>query len=346
MKLLVLGGTRFLGRHFVDAALARGDIVTLFNRGKHPHAWGDAVTDLLGERDPAIAPGLAALADGEWDAVVDFCGYVPRCVRASAGILRDRSARYLFVSSVSVYAATDRPGTDETAAVGELPDASSEDVAKYYGPLKAACEREVERIYGADALIVRPGLIVGPHDPTDRFSYWVARLAAPALLGDRAEEAVVPAPPDRPIQVIDARDLAAWMRTLLEDKRHGTFNACSPAGHWTMQDLVTAAAAVRGPGGPRPAWVDDATLLAHKVEPWVGLPLWLPASMPEYAGFMAIDAGKAVAAGLVLRPLAATVADTAAWLQERPAGGAFAAVLDADTERALLAAARPTPGTH
>ncbi len=171
MRLLVLGGTRFLGRHVVDAALARGDAVTTFTRGRQPNHWGDRVDARTGNRDPAVAPGLAALADGEWDAVVDTSGYVPRIVRASVELLAPRAGRYVFVSSLSVYADTARPGLDESAAVGTLPDPATEEVAKHYGPLKAACERVVSDAFGDRALNVRPGLIVGPHDPTDRFGY-------------------------------------------------------------------------------------------------------------------------------------------------------------------------------
>ncbi|MEO8507422.1 MAG: epimerase, partial [Betaproteobacteria bacterium] len=155
MKLLVLGGTRFLGRHVVDAALARRDAVTVFTRGKQPNHWGDAVTALTGNRDPAIAPGLSALADGHWDAVIDSSGYVPRIVRASAQLLAPRVARYLFVSSISVFTDASTPGLDEHSPVGELPDPATEEIGKHYGPLKAACETLVTEIYGARALNVR-----------------------------------------------------------------------------------------------------------------------------------------------------------------------------------------------
>ena len=281
-------------------------------------------------------PGLAALADGEWDAVVDTSGYVPRIVDASAALLKARAGRYLFVSSVSVYANADRPGIDESAPVTALEDPNTEDVLPNYGALKAACERVVATHFGSRATLVRPGLIVGPFDGTDRFGYWVARFAHPSLLGDRPPAVVVPAPPERPLQFIDARDLAAWMVELLEGNVGGTFNACSPALQWTMNDLV-AAASMGVPQPPPPVWVDDAVLAAQGVEPWVGLPLWLPASDPEFAGFMHFDCSRAHNAGLRLRPIAQTVEDTAAWLAARDNAKAWQNVLSAEKERAILA---------
>src|SRR4051812_21318669 len=238
MRLLVLGGTRFLGRHLVDAALARGHAVTIFTRGRVPAPWGAAVVQRVGDRDPRIAPGLASLAEGEWDAAIDTSGYLPRCVGAGADALGGRVAHYTFVSSLSVYADSSVPDLDETAAVAALDDPASEDIAANYGALKARCEDEIRTRYGVRALIVRPGLIVGAYDPTDRFAYWIARFLCPELLGARADRAIVPAPPDRPIQVIDARDLAQWLLTAAEAKIGGTFNAISPGRMWTMGALI------------------------------------------------------------------------------------------------------------
>ncbi|MFO1322445.1 MAG: hypothetical protein U1F15_00095 [Burkholderiales bacterium] len=337
MRLLVLGGTRFLGRHFVDAALARGDSVTVFTRGRQPNHWGDAVATLAGNRDPAVAPGLNALASGTWDAVIDTCGYVPRVVRASAELLSPRVGRYLFVSSISVFTHASKPGLNESSPVGALEDPATEEVGKHYGPLKAACENVVSEVFGERALNVRPGLIVGPHDPTDRFGYWVARFVHPRLLGDRADSAVVPLPEDRPLQQIDARDLAEFMLALVVGNASGTYNATSPAGQWTMRTLVEALVAAGGAQGPRVAWTDEAKLIEHKVEPWTGLPLWIPATFADEAGFMQIDCGKAQRAGLRTRALAATIADTADWLARRENAAAWKDVLTADAEREILA---------
>jgi 2'-hydroxyisoflavone reductase len=346
MRLLFLGGTRFLGRHAVEAALARGHDVTVFTRGRTPLPWPGRVRHLVGQRDPDVAPGLAALGADRWDAVIDTSGYVPRCVRAGAAALRDRADRYLFVSSLSVYADTSRPGLDEDASVATLADPASEDVPNDYGALKARCEQEVALAFGpARTLVVRPGLIVGPHDPTDRFGYWVARFLHPDLLGDRGAAAVVPAPPARALQFIDARDLATWMLDAVEARAAGTFNACSEPGRYTMGGLVDALLAVARDRGlaAHPMWVDEARLVEAGVVPWTGLPLWLPANDPALAGFMHFDTARAHAAGLAHRPLSATLADTAAWLAERDNAGAWGNVLTADAERALVSAATGGP---
>jgi nucleoside-diphosphate-sugar epimerase len=334
MRILFLGGTKFLGRHAVDAALARGHAVTTFTRGRTRNPWGSDVTALIGERDPAKPPGLDALRDGSWDAVIDTSGYVPRGVRASAALLEGRVGRYLFVSSISVYADGGGADRDESASVAPLDDPATEEVMKFYGPLKFACENEIRAAFGDAAIIVRPGLIVGPHDGSDRFGYWVARFRHPALLGARPAMAVVPAPPEAPMQIIDARDLGAWMIDLVEAKTGGTYNACSPARLWTMGSIVDALRDT--PTAPQPVWVDDAQLLSHKVEPWTGLPLWIPATAGE-AGFMEFDCRRAAAAGLRVRPLAETIADTAAWLSTRDNSGAWKAVLTAEREREILA---------
>ena len=191
--------------------------------------------------------------------------------------------------------------------------------------------------FGDGATVVRPGLIVGPHDPTDRFAYWPARFVHPQLLGDRGAHAVVPAPRHRPIQLVDVRDLAAFMLDLVEHDVAGTFNAVSPAGRFTFGDLVDACVAAAG-APPVPAWIDDATLLAHHVQPWTGLPLWIPQSEADAAGFMSIDGARAGRAGLATRPLLDTVRDTAAWLATRDNAGAWKQVLTDARERLILAA--------
>jgi len=335
VKLLVLGGTRFLGRHIVDAALVRGHAVTTFTRGHNPLPSSGRVEALTGNRDPRIAPGLAALEHAEWDAVVDTSGYVPRIVDASASLLAQRATRYLFVSSISVYADSSLPGQDETARVLPPVDRDNEDITENYGALKASCEGVVAQHFAGGATIVRPGLIVGPFDPTDRFAYWVARFIHPKLLGSRPQRAVVPAPPSRPIQVIDGRDLARWMIELLENDIGGTFNACSPAGRWAFGDLIDALVDA-SPSPPEPAWTDETALHAQAVKPWTGLPLWVPSNDSDHAGFMYFDCTKAARAGLAARPLAQTIEDTAAWLAVRDNAGAWKNVLSADTETAIL----------
>lgn len=345
MKLLVLGGTRFLGRHTVDAALARGHDVTIFTRGRLSVPWESApggrrgVTALIGDRDPRVSPGLAALEHGRWDCVIDCSGYVPRVVEAGARMLASRVARYIFVSSMSVYAQTDRPHMDERTPVATLADPDTEQVMDHYGALKAACETVVDQIFGARATQVRPGLIVGPYDATDRFGYWVARFVHPQLLGDRPLQAVVPAPRGRPLQFIDARDLAAWMVDLALRDVDGAFNACSPAGQWSMGDLADALVAASS-SPPEPAWIDDAVLVAQNVTPWTGLPLWLPPSDSDSGGFMTMDCTRARDTGLATRPLAQTIADTAGWLAVRDNANAWRQVITANAERRLVAAPR------
>lgn len=341
MKLLVLGGTQFLGRHVVDAAVARRYHVTIFTRGRAPVPWGAAVERRRGNRDPAIAPGLGVLAEGVWDAVIDTSGYLPRCVGASARLLEERVAHYLFVSSLSAYADGSAAGQDENASVAELADPASEDIAAHYGPLKAACERQVVAAFDDRATIVRPGLIVGPHDPTDRFSYWVARFLHPEVLGERGVDAVVPVPPSRSVQFIDARDLAEWMLDLAAARIAGTFNACSPQGRWTFGGLVEALMRLAHADGVAvtPAWIAETKLLAHGIVPWTELPLWLPESDPSTAGFMSFSSGKAMGHGLRFRPLEETLVDTAGWLARRDNGGAWRNALTAAKEDALLQAA-------
>jgi len=339
MRFLVLGGTRFLGRHLVDAAVERGHTVTTFTRGQSPTHEHPAVLPLGGDRDPGTGTGLAALRSGEWDAVFDTSGYVPRIVGASCDLLAPRVRRYLFVSSLSAYADTSAPGVTEDAPRLLLDDPATEDVAQHYGALKAACEDRVVATYGARATIIRPGLIVGPHDPTDRFSYWVARFTQPQSLGERDDEAAVPAPPERPIQLIDARDLAQWMVTLAERDVAGTYNAISPPRHWTMGDLVEALAnhGVRDGAPPSPAWIDLEVLKNAGIEPWTELPLWLPEDDPQFEGFFLADDARAKETGLVARPLAATIADTAAWLAGRWRPDAWQKVLSVERERRLVA---------
>jgi len=348
VKILVLGGTRFLGRHVVDAALARGHVVTIFTRGVQSVPWPERVRHLTGNRDPRIAPGLVALAAGEWDAAIDLSGYVPRCVEASSATLADSVGHYTFVSSVSVYADVGRPGVDETAPVAQLEDPASEDIPADYGALKAGCEAKVRAAFGTRALVVRPGLLVGPFDPTDRFAYWVARFVCPDLMGAGDEQAVVPAPPDRFVQFIDARDLASWMLDMAERKKEGTFDACTPAGMWTMGTLVEyLAASARAAGSKTVArWVDDAILARHGVTPWTGLPLWIPASDAESAGFMHLPCARAIAQGLAFRPLGETIDDTAAWLRERENSTAWRSVLSAATESEILADATAASAPH
>lgn len=326
MRLLVLGGTSFVGRHAVEQALARGHELTLFHRGKTNPGLFPGARELQGDRDG----GLDALAEGRWDAVLDTSGYLPRVVRASAQSLAGRAGHYAFVSSVSVYPSFPAPGTDESFPVGELDDPASEDVGKHYGPLKVGCEREVEAAFRGRTLVVRPGLIVGPHDPTDRFGYWPARA-------DRGGELLAPAPPERQVQFIDVRDLAAWMLAALERGLAGTFNAAGPRPGPTFAELIEACIKVANRDA-RPVWADPAFLLEQGVAPWMDLPLWIPAGDPEHAFMQNTSSARAEAEGLRFRPLEDTVRATLEWLRGERPDRPWRAGLTPEREAELLAA--------
>lgn len=299
MRLLVLGGTVFLGRHLVSAALAAGHQVTLFNRGRTDPGLFPGLETLIGDRDGGLAP----LGGRTWDAVLDTCGFVPRVVADSARALAGAVGHYCFVSSVSVYAEPMTPGADEEAPLAPLAEPATETLdAETYGPLKAACESAVLEALPGRASVVRPGLIVGPHDPTGRFGYWPLRV-------HRGGEVLAPGPAGAPVQFIDVRDLAEWMIRLVGEGMSGTFNATGPATPLTMRGLVEACRGVAAPG-TRVTWVHGSFLIEQGVRPWTDLPLWLPPSMHALSQ---LDSGRAVARGLTFRPLADTVRDTLEW---------------------------------
>jgi 2'-hydroxyisoflavone reductase len=326
MKLLILGGTVFLGRHLVDAALVRGHEVTLFNRGQHNAGLYPEVEQLRGDRDG----GLDALRGRRWDAAIDTSGYVPRVVRASAELLAGAVDRYVFISSISVYPHFHTLGLDETAPVGTLEDPTVEEVTgETYGPLKALCEQAVEAALPGRALVIRPGLIVGPHDPTDRFTYWPVRVA-------RGGEVLAPGRPDRHTQFVDARDLAEWTVRMVEDGQIGTFNATGPAEPLAFGALLDACRALGGDA--RITWVDEAFLAEQEVGPWIELPLWIPESDLDTLGFSDVSIAKAREAGLSFRPLEGTLRDTLAWAAGLPANRAWRAGLKLEREAELLAA--------
>jgi 2'-hydroxyisoflavone reductase len=332
MKLLVLGGTRFLGRAIVDAALARGHAVTLFHRGKTRPGLFPGVERLIGDRDG----GLGALRGRDWDAVVDTSGFVPRVVVEGVRVLAERIAHYTFVSSISVYADPMPALANESAPLASLADETDETVSgEHYGALKALCERAVDTALPGRALVVRPGLIVGPHDYTDRFAYWPRRIA-------RGGEVLAPGVPAAPVQFVDVRDLAAWMTTMSERRASGTFNATGPATPLAFGPFLDACRAALG-GDARFTWVDERFLLDRGVQPWSEMPLWVPEASAAHAR---TDCARALAAGLEFRSIDATVRDTLAWDRAEPAATRLApsipmpASMSAERERELLAAWR------
>jgi len=328
MRLLVLGGTQFLGRHLVDAALEAGDTVTLLHRGRtNPGLFAGRVERIEGDRDG----GLDGLAGGEWDAVVDTCGYVPRVVALSAGALAERCGHYTFVSSESVYGSVGDAGVDESAPVARLADPATEVIDdETYGGLKALCEEAAEAAMPGRVLNVRPGLIVGPWDPTDRFTYWPRRIAA-------GGDVLLPGGPERPVQFVDGRDLAAWILAAARRGLTGTFNACGPAEPTGMGTLFDACAAVSG-SGARPVWADEQALIDAGVEPWTELPLWVgEGADPADAGFMQISSALAISEGLAFRPVEDVVRDTISWDREHPEFRS-GATLSRERESELLAA--------
>jgi nucleoside-diphosphate-sugar epimerase len=321
VQQLVLGGTRFLGRALVEDALARGHEVTLFNRGlTNPELFPEAER-VRGDR----TEDLTALEARTWDAVLDVATFLPRVVDLSVEALRGRVGRYVYVSSISVYADQSTPPV-EGAAVLELEDPTDERIESY-GALKAACERIVTDAFGEAATIVRPGLIVGPHDPTDRFTYWPVRVA-------EGGEVLAPGSPDDPVQFVDVRDLAAWILELTERGVDGVFNATGES--MPFERLLDECRAVSG-SDARFAWVPSERLLEAGVEEWMGVPLWI--ASPGWGAANRVVVARAVERGLSFRPLAETIRDTLAWNDEREWPPVEGVGLSPARERELLALA-------
>jgi nucleoside-diphosphate-sugar epimerase len=318
VRLLVLGGTAFLGRALVESALARGHEVTLFNRGKtNPELFPEA-EKVRGDRNE----DLSALEGREWDAVVDVATFLPRAVRLATEALRDRVERYVFVSSISAYSDFSTPASEDSA-LAQLESYESESIEDY-GPLKAECERLVQEAFGERALVVRPGLIIGPHDPTDRFTYWPRRVAE----GGRV---LAPAPPDQPVQFIDVRDLGDWIVAAVEAGGSGVYNATGEPT--TFARLLDEC--MRVSGDAEIVWVPPERLVEAEVGEWMELPLWIVT--PEFAAMQQTDVSKALRDGLRFRPLEETIRDTLAWDADRTTPRSEGVGLTPERERELLA---------
>ncbi|MEW2622068.1 NAD-dependent epimerase/dehydratase family protein [Streptomyces sp. NPDC048106] len=338
MRLLVLGGTEFVGRAVAEAALERGWEVTVFNRGRHePPAGARALTG-----DRTAVGGLAALAEGEWDAVVDTWSAAPRAVRETARLLRGRAGRYAYVSSRSVYAWPAPAGGREDAPLVE--GAAADAGPTEYALDKRGGELAARESFGADrSLLVRAGLILGPYENVGRLPWWLARIA-------RGGPVLAPGPRDLPLQYIDARDLANWLLGALEQELSGPYDLVSPPGHTTMGALLAACVAATGADAEL-CWADPESVLGAGIEPWTELPVWVPPGGEMYDALHRSDVSRASATGLTCRPVTETVADTWRWLAgiggtaprrpDRPALG-----VAPEVEAKVLAALREgVPGT-
>ena len=332
MKLLIIGGTRFLGRHLVTSALERHHEVTLFNRGTHSSETN--VETIHGDRHTDIAK----LRGRRWDAVIDVFGMLPNAVRSAAEVLADSVDRYIFISTQNVYADVSKPGVTETSPLATLTSTQLDEAyaidrsgepsyGKLYGGLKALCEQAAEEVMPDRVLIIRPGLIVGPHDYTDRFTYWVVRVA-------RGGEVLAPDRPDRFVQLIDVRDLAEWTMLMIEHKETGAYNANRPPKTFTMKNVLDECKAVSQSDASF-TWASEEFLLQNGVAAWSEMPLWLPEeAAPHLKGFMFVNCDKAVGAGLNFRSLRDTIGATLTWYQTDCRK--LKAGLDPDKEEALL----------
>ena len=331
MNILVIGGTQFLGRHLVQVALERGHEVTLFNRGnRDPFPQLETVK---GDRDPDKGNGLEALKHREFDAVIDPSGYVPRIVNASSELLKDHTKHYTFISSISVYAGFSQP-TAEDAPLAKLTDETTEAVSgESYGGLKVLCEQAIESVMPGRTLIIRPGLIVGEFDPTDRFSYWVERIA-------RGGNVLVPGSIDLETQFIDAADLATWTIRIVEQQVTGIFNA---TGQTTTFSSVLEAIKTTFKSDAKLEYVAENFLVENNIKPWMGedsLPLWIPSSDADSVNFARVPIARALETHLGFRPLEYTIQDTDRFVKSRDSDYLWKSGLSVNKELELLKAWR------
>lgn len=327
MKILVIGGTIFVGHHIVDAALRAGHEVTLFNRGQsNPDAFPE-VERLIGDRNS----DLSALEGRRWDAVIDTSGYIPKTVKRLAELLADAVEHYTFISSISVYQEFMTPGMDENGPLREMDDPDCEDVWNYYGEMKVLSERTLDEIMPGRALHLRSGLIAGPRDSMDRFTYWATRV-------QRGGKVLAPGRPHDPIQIIDVRDLAEWTIAMVEAKQSGPFNVVGPDYPLTFERLLEECKAVTGSDADF-EWVSSDFLLDKKVIPWDEMPLWNPCQgeTANMIYYLAQSNQKALSHGLRFRPLADTIRDVLEWDATRPIEQIRSAGLAAKKEQRLLA---------
>lgn len=318
MKILILGGTRFLGRNLVEIAMGKGHEVTLFNRGKTNPDLFPEVEHLKGERDGELTP----LKDKKWDVVIDTCGYVPRIVKKSAELLADSVEHYTFISSINAYIDFSKPGIDENAPLATMDDETVEEVTnEIYGPLKVLCEKAVEQTMPGRVLVLRPGLIVGPYDPSDRFTYWPVRISA-------GEEILAPSPPHSQVQFIDVRDLVEFILYMAEQKKTGIFNTTGPEHSLSIHQFLEECIKVTK-ANVNLIWVKEEFLTKREIN----LPVWVP---KEWIGINQANCKKAIDAGLKFRPLSDTIHDTLKWHNSRPSDFELKSGLKPEREKELL----------
>ena len=343
LRILILGGTGFIGPHQVRYALARGHKLTLFNRGRNPKDWPDKVEELTGDRNTG---DLASLKGRTWDVCIDNPTTLPFWVKDAGAVLKGQVDHYIFVSTLSVYADNRAATQDESgallkyhgadeAAMKETQDAVRQNMS-LYGPLKARSEKEAETWFPKITTIVRPGLIVGPGDESDRFTYWPVRL-------DRGGDVLAPGDGRDLVQFVDARDLSEWMVRLAEARAFGVFNAMGPSFELSMQEMLLGVRAATTRGA-RLHWAPSAFLEKQKVTAWSDMPVWIPGDGDD-AGFSRRSNRKAIAAGLTFRPLAQTALDTLAWFKTLPGDrqATLKAGIKPEREREVLAALAALP---
>lgn len=324
MKVLIIGGSRFLGRTLTEQLLKRNHDVTLFNRGQSNPSFQANIPAIIGDRETQIEN----LGNQTWDVVIDTCGYLPRIVELSAEYLKDKTHKYVFISSVSVYDESKKVDQDENAPVIELEDKTTEDIMgepNNYGGLKVLCERVVQDMYHNNSLIIRPGLIVGPHDPTNRFTYWPVRIRKGGAI-------LLPNNKSQHVQVIDVRDLAGFIVGLVEENINGVFNVTGPHQPFSFESVIDSCIKVVG-NTPSLIYAQEDWLLNNDVKPWMELPLWLP----EGSSVMDTNISKAIEAGLSFTPLKKTIEDTLNWYDDINGDSKeWSAGLSADKELSLI----------
>ncbi len=325
VNILVIGGTIFVGRHIVKAALSRGHQITLFNRGRQNPDLFPEVEKLIGDRTKSVD----VLRGRSWDVVIDTSGYVPRVVQKSVEVLQSACGLYIYISTGAVYKDKSKPGITEDSELEVPRNFDAEEMTdETYGELKAGCEKVVSSVFGPKSLILRPGLVVGPDDPTDRFTYWPVRIASGGAV-------LAPGNPKSQIQFIDTRDLAEWTIEMAEKTASGVYNAIGPEYSLSMEHFLSECKVVSGSDAEF-VWVSSDKLVSQSVNQWTDLPLWIPENS-DASGFLYRDNSRAIAAGLKFRPLRETVADTLEWWQRERTGSSLKAGMSREREAELLA---------